>query len=350
MHRIPPEFNVVIPEERTAQFPAEKRDNSRLLVLDRYKNEIVHIGLFRDIRDFIAGDLIVLNETKVLPARVNGVKPGGGQVEVLFIPEYLTETASGEVVIDALINPYRRLREGLMINMPLGAYLTLQSREAMGWKVLWKQSNGIAFRDWLDRVGNAPLPPYIRRAPVDSDRERYQTVYARQAGSVAAPTAGLHFTDDLLKELVARGSQIANLTLDVGLGTFQPIQGNDLNDHKMHVERFFLPEETAKAISTAKANGRKITSVGTTVVRTLEGRAQDGLPLKPGAGSTGIFIYPPYNFRVVERLLTNFHRPDSTLLQLVAALIGWDNLNLCYENALSDGFNFYSYGDAMLVI
>jgi len=347
----PPEFKVVIPADRIAQYPPEARGDSRLLVVDRSRDAVVHIGEFCDILRFIAGDLIVLNDTKVSPARVSGHKPGGGRVEALFMIGDPLATHPGGTVVHALINPARRLKSGLILLFPESATLTLtQRRESGGWEGIWNGGEGVEFLDWLHRVGEPPLPPYIKRRAEEADRQRYQTIYAQNAGSIAAPTAGLHFTVSLLDRLASGGSELVRLTLDVGWGTFEPLKNNDLNHHRMHRESYTVAEEASEAINRAKAAGRKVVAVGTTSVRALEDSALQGLPITAGRREAGIFIRPPYEFKVVDRLITNFHRPDSTLLQLAAAMTGWDLLNDAYQQALDEGFRFYSYGDAMLIL
>jgi len=350
MSHIPPEFKVVIPDDRIAQYPTEVRGESRLLVVSRNEGKVAHVGQFKDIADFVAGDLLVLNETKVLPARVVGHKPGGGVVELLFLTESAQPLGSGGWTVSALINPVRRLRIGLQIKLPGDATFEIRERSALGGWVGYWEGIGTDFMAWLNMVGLAPLPPYIRRDAEPADRERYQTVYARHPGSIAAPTAGLHFTDEMLVDLQTRGSDIARIALHVGWGTFEPIRSDDLANHHMHSERYDIPEETALAINQAKTNGRNVTAVGTTSVRALEDAARHGVPLMAANREAYIFIRPPDKLQVVDRLITNFHRTDSTLLQLVAAMIGWDLLNEAYARALDEGFRFYSYGDAMAIV
>ncbi len=416
MSHIPRELKVSIPEDRTAQYPADRRDNSRLLVIDRTHDSVIDAGSFRNIVEYIAGDLIVVNDTFVIPARVEGRKPGGGKVEVLFLTVDKTHTystsgkvcdkestppysppaiaggeckyfpfaiaggecdkestppysppaiaggeckvdspaiAGGECVeVEALVSPGRRLRPGLVISLPRNAQFILGEKDDIGrWRGLWScASNKKTFSSWLEDAGMPPLPPYIHRKVEPMDRKRYQTTYARIPGSLAAPTAGFHFTTELLADMKTAGCDIATLTLDVGLGTFLPIRNENLSEHKMQHERYNIPPETAQTVNSAMNSNRNITVVGTTVVRTLEDAATEGLPLKSGERTADLFIYPPYSFKVVDRLLTNFHRPDSTLIQLVAAMIGWDLVNQAYRTALDNGFRFYSYGDAMLII
>ncbi len=351
MSRIPEEFRVVVPEDRTAQYPANLRDESKLLLVDRQHGRVGSVGTFRSLVDYVGGDLIVVNETRVLPVRMDGLRPGGGRVELLFLTTDSSRVGlKGEVY--ALISPGRRLRPGLKISLPNSAELQLLGKDSEGrWRGIWSCGQDDApFMSWLERHGKMPLPPYIHRQPEAIDVQRYQTTYAREAGSLAAPTAGLHFTPELFDDLKANNCDIARLLLDVGLGTFLPIRTDDLTAHRMHEERYSIPTSTIEAVNIAKQTGRNVTAVGTTVVRALEDAANEGLPLISGERVAELFIYPPYDFKVVERLLTNFHRPDSTLLQLVAAFIGWDLVNLAYQTALDEGFRFYSYGDAMLII
>ncbi len=350
MSRIPEEFKVIVPEEKTAQYPAKERDGSRLLLVDRKKGTVEDTGRFHNIIEYISGDLIVVNDTRVIPVNVAGRKPGGGRIDLLFLT-VSKEEINGEAVVRALINPGRRLRPGLELHLSGDVKFRLLEKNREGeWRGVWSGIAGESYLTWLQRVGRAPLPPYIRRQTESLDEERYQTVYACDPHSLAAPTAGFHFTQKLIKELRVRGSDIVSLSLDVGLGTFIPIRTDDLARHRMHEERYSIPQTTAEAINSARSSGLRTTVVGTTVVRALEDAAAKSYPLKSVEDIADIFIYPPYKFMVVERLLTNFHRPDSTLLQLTAALIGWDLLNLAYQTALDEGFRFYSYGDAMLII
>ncbi len=350
MSRIPKEFKVIVPEEKTAQYPAMERDSSRLLLVDRKKGTVEDAGRFHNIIEYISGDLIVVNDTRVIPANVAGRKPGGGKVDLLFLA-VSEEEINGEGIVRALISPGRRLRSGLELHLSGDAEFRLLEKNREGeWRGVWRGNSGESYLEWLERVGRPPLPPYIRRQTESLDEERYQTVYARDPHSLAAPTAGFHFTPELIEELRVRGSEIVSLSLDVGLGTFIPIRTDDLTLHRMHEERYSISHTTSEAINSARSSGRRTTVVGTTVVRALEDAAAKSYPLKSVEGVADIFIYPPYKFMVIDRLLTNFHRPDSTLLQLTAALIGWDLLNLAYQTALDEDFRFYSYGDAMLII
>lgn len=374
MRFTPPEFKVRIPSELTALYPSPQRDHSRLLVLSRSRGEVIHIGAFADLPQFLTRDLLVVNESRVLPARVDGFRPGGGKVEVLFLvpssPPSLSalheETAYR---VKVLIKPSRRLKPDLFITLPDGAQLNLVSKDPIqGWNALWRwrgmEKGGFQppqepsdnpseydpLKYYLEKFGYPPLPPYIKRAPQEEDKERYQTVYARQGRSLAAPTAGLHFTPALLEQLQSQGCRIVSLNLNISLGTFTPLRSPDLSRHTMPEESYELPPSTAEAVNRALLEGRKVTAVGTTVVRALEDSAQQSLPLQPGYRTTQLFIYPPFTFRIIDRLITNFHRPDSTLLQLVAAFAGWDLVNLAYQRAVDEGFRFFSYGDAMLIL
>jgi len=336
-----------------AQYPAAERDASRLLVIDRTLQRVIHSGYFRDLTEFLAGDVIALNDTRVIPACIEGLRPGGGAVRLLFLAD--TYDASTRTAA-ALINPSRRLREGLEIDLPgRKAFILSQRYKDGGWCGEWidKISPTVDMPnlfDWLNLYGKPPLPPYIKRRHELNDYNRYQTVYAAAPGSLAAPTAGLHFTPDLFAALQTHGCQIGRLTLDIGLGTFEPIRSDDITQHKMHTESYCIPPQTAALINAARQNRQPITAVGTTVVRALEAAALKSIPLTFGSAEADLFIYPPFEFKVIDRLLTNFHRPDSTLLQLVAAFLGWDLLNTAYQTALESGFRFYSYGDAMLII
>ncbi|MBM3329518.1 MAG: tRNA preQ1(34) S-adenosylmethionine ribosyltransferase-isomerase QueA [Calditrichaeota bacterium] len=345
----PPEFNVFLPPDRIALHPAPVRDQARLLVLDRNLRKVVHIGIVRDLPQFLKGDLVVLNDTRVIPARVQGHKTTGGRVGVLFLAgTYDPATGSVEVLVDHI---RRSIPAGTTILLPEDATLRLvRRRDETGWHGVWESAGGRSLLDYLDRNGAPPLPPYIKRPAEDDDRERYQTVYADRETSLAAPTAGLHLTSELLALLSAGGCQIERITLDVGLGTFAPIRSSDLSSHWMQVETYQISDPAAKAISDARTESRRVTAVGTTSVRALEDAASKHSPILPGRGAAGLFIFPPYTFRVVDRLFTNFHRPDSTLLQLVAAFAGWDLINLAYSTAMDEGFRFYSYGDAMLLL
>ena len=325
------DFHYDLPPELVAQRPADARDGSRLLRV--HPEGPPTIGPFAGILDaFRGGEVLVVNDTRVVPARVRGHKESGGAVEV-FIVEPLPE---GRVL--ALVRG-KRLRGGAALTLPGGARAVLVERRADGTVELALEVVD-ALWPWLDAVGEVPLPPYIERAPEASDRGRYQTVFARAPGAVAAPTAGLHFTPVLLDALRARGVDVHTVTLHVGLGTFLPVRADDLDTHVMHSERFSVPPATRAALE----SGRPVVAVGTTVVRALESHARD-----PAADRTALFIRPGFDFRVIDGLITNFHLPESTLLMLVSALGGHDRVMGAYRAAVSARLRFFSYGDAMLL-
>ncbi len=330
------DYRYDLPPERIAQEGAEPRDHSRLLVVDRRREAFEHARFYDLPRHLRASDLLVFNETRVLPARLRGLKEGGARVEALLVRE------EGPERWWAMVRPGRRLR--------LGARVRFGGLEAEVVAVGDEGLRLLAFsgpvRPRLEELGETPLPPYIRR-PVDA--ARYQTVYARREGSVAAPTAGLHFTPRLLGELEAMGVEQARLVLHVGPGTFQPVKGS-IEKHRMHAERYEVPPRAAEQVNRALAEGRRVVAVGTTVVRTLEAAYQEGAGVRAGAGETRLFIRPPYTFRVVGGLITNFHLPGSTLLMLVAAFAGYEVTMAAYREALARGYRFFSLGDAMLVV
>lgn len=336
------DFDYDLPEDRIAQEPAP-RGESRLLVLDQHPGD--RADRHRKIRDLPRllrpGDLLVLNDTKVIPARLFGrrVGAGEGRIEILLVEKIGTQEW------DALVRPGRRARPG--------AELLFDELSA---EVLEKRPDGrirLRFSEpvepHLDRLGHVPLPPYIHRPDEAADRDRYQTVFARQPGAIAAPTAGLHFTADLLQEIAAAGIGIAKVTLHVGIGTFKPVTAERIEEHRMERERYEIGEETVEAVRQTRASGGRIVAVGTTVVRTLESAAQSGGEVRAGAGSTELFITPGFRFQVVDVLLTNFHLPRSTLLMLISAFAGRERVLAAYAEAIREGYRFYSYGDAMLV-
>jgi S-adenosylmethionine:tRNA ribosyltransferase-isomerase len=342
------EFDYDLPEERIAQQPLPQRDASKLLVLDRKSRTISH-QTFRDLPDLLdPNDLLILNDTRVIPARIFGKKKKtGGRVELLLLQD------QGGGVWDCLAKGRGRLRAGMEVQFEedmLGVVEALGESE----NVRVRFSSPKPFGDWLARRGHMPLPPYIRREDRPEDRERYQTVYANTEGAVAAPTAGLHFTQGILKRLEARGIQRACLTLHVGPGTFRPIRADRVEDHEMDAENTYISPETASLVNDAQETGKRIVAVGTTVVRTLEGRAVPGpggkFTVLPGWAPVSLYITPGYPFRLVEALVTNFHLPRSTLLLLVGALAGRELILQAYQEALKEGYRFYSYGDAMLIV
>ncbi len=342
------DFDYELPEELIAQMPADKRENSRMLVLNRATHTIEHKH-FYDIVDLIEPDsLLVLNDTKVLPARLRGEKETGAKIEIFLLKQTI------EDCWDVLIKPSKRVKPGTIVKISneLSVEVLKRLEDDGEWSVRLLFDGDIL--DVLHRNGNIPLPPYIERK-IQSDElnkldfERYQTVYARDEGSVAAPTAGLHFTQDILKKLADKGVEIKYVTLNVGLGTFRPVKCENVLEHKMHSEAFEISEDTACAVNKAKRAGRKIIAVGTTTVRTLETAYKQFGEVKPCRSASELFIYPPYEFKVVDNLITNFHLPKSTLLMLVSALAGKEFIFEAYREAIEQKYRFYSYGDCMYI-
>lgn len=342
------DFDYELPEELIAQMPADKRENSRMLVLNRATHTIEHKH-FYDIVDLIEPDsLLVLNDTKVLPARLRGEKETGAKIEIFLLKQTI------EDCWDVLIKPSKRVKPGTIVKISneLSVEVLKRLEDDGEWSVRLLFDGDIL--DVLHRNGNIPLPPYIERK-IQSDElnkldfERYQTVYARDEGSVAAPTAGLHFTQDILKKLADKGVEIKYVTLNVGLGTFRPVKCENVLEHKMHSEAFEISEDTACAVNKAKREGRKIIAVGTTTVRTLETAYKQFGEVKPCRSASELFIYPPYEFKVVDNLITNFHLPKSTLLMLVSALAGKEFIFEAYREAIAQKYRFYSYGDCMYI-
>ena len=329
------DYDYDLPAERIAQHPSATRGESRLMQVPLHG--FPEVGPFSNILNAFRGDeVLVINDTRVVPARVHGRKPTGGAVEVFFI-EALAE---GRIVA---MTRGTRLKPGAAIELPVGARATMLERRADGMAVL--QLEGVDdLWAWLDEAGAIPLPPYIDRDPTADDIERYQTVFADAPGAVAAPTAGLHFTPALLDALREKGVQICPLTLHVGPGTFRPVACDDVRDHPMHAEQYSVPAETAAAVM----SGRPVIAVGTTVVRALEAWARDVAAGRAPADRTDLFIYPGFDFQIIDGLITNFHLPRSTLLMLVAALAGRERMLDAYRHAIDAGLNFYSYGDASL--
>lgn len=335
------DFYYDLPEELIAQTPAEPRDSSRLLVYHRDTRQLEH-KIFRDVIDYLkAGDVLVVNRTRVLPARVYAHTEHGGAVEVLLLKRL--DLTRWEV----LVRPGRKCRPGahLIVNEELS--LRVLSVTDSGERIVEFVYDG-TFEDILSRVGTMPLPPYIHEKLADP--ERYQTVYSKENGSAAAPTAGLHFTPELLERIRAKGVEIAEVLLHVGLGTFRPVKEENVLDHKMHSEYFEISAEAAEIVNRAKKEGRRVICVGTTSVRTVETVADEHGFLRPCKGNTEIFIYPPYKFRCVDALITNFHLPESTLLMLVSALCSREEILSVYETAVKERYRFFSFGDAMLIL
>ena len=335
------DFYYNLPEELIAQTPAEPRDCSRLLVYDRTTGKTEH-KIFRDILGYLnKGDVLVVNNTKVLPARMYAHTANGGAVEVLLLKRL--EKDRWEV----LVKPGKKCTVGKRLTVSEELSLTVEGITDSGERIVKFDYDGV-FEDILDRVGNMPLPPYIKEKL--KDKNRYQTVYAEKDGSAAAPTAGLHFTPELLESIKAKGVEIAEVLLHVGLGTFRPVKEDVITDHKMHSEYYEVSEAAAEIINRAKSEGRRIIAVGTTSVRTLESVADENGFVKPCHGNTEIFIYPPYKFKCVNCLITNFHLPESTLIMLVAAMTGREQILDLYNTAVSERYRFFSFGDAMLVL
>jgi S-adenosylmethionine:tRNA ribosyltransferase-isomerase len=338
------EFDYFLPPELIAQEPADKRENARLMTLERQSGTIGETGFAELAGLFHDGDLLVLNDTRVIPARLFGAKESGGRVELFLAKKLIHPGEAWQCLIRASKPP----KPGTVICLAEGMSAFVEQRdEEETWIVSFSPEKG--FEEWLDRNGSMPLPPYIKRAAGEFDRERYQTVFAREKGAVAAPTAGLHFTEGLLAAIEERGVGIVTLTLHVGLGTFLPVRVDDLRQHRIHREYYRIPEETAMAVNARKISGGRVIAVGTTTTRALEqGAAGDGT-LRAGAGEADMFIYPGYTFKVVDALITNFHLPKSTLLMLICAFAGQELLLKAYAEAVQRRFRFYSYGDSMFI-
>lgn len=337
-------YDFELPEELIAQTPLAERTASRLLALNKRDGSIKHHSAFSEIVEYLQpGDTLVLNDTRVIPARLFGVKEDtGAKAEVLLLKNL------GEDRWEALVKPGKKLRTGAVIQFGEELKATIEQEGEMGGRVLRFSYQGI-FNEILDRLGQMPLPPYIKEKL--DDRERYQTVYSKHEGSAAAPTAGLHFTEELLDEIRNKGVDIAFVTLHVGLGTFRPMSVDRVEDHVMHEEYYVLPQETADLLNATKARGGRIIAVGTTSARTLETVAQKcgGGPVVESSGWTGIFIYPGYSFGLVDALITNFHLPKSTLVMLVSALAGRETILRAYREAVEHRYRFFSFGDAMFI-
>jgi S-adenosylmethionine:tRNA ribosyltransferase-isomerase len=343
------DYDYELPEDLIAQTPAEKRDQSRLLHLNRKTGAVAH-HRFDAILDLLfPSDLLVVNDTKVIPARLYGQKATGGKVELLIVnyPEAAARQTNGRLACECLIRASKAPKPGARLEF--GPDLSAVVKDFRDNKFLVEFSADTAFEEILERQGEVPLPPYIRRPGTEADRQTYQTVYAERKGAVAAPTAGFHFTEALLDRLRQKGIQIVPITLHVSYGTFMPVRDQDIRNHQMHSETYSIPEDTADAVNRAKTEGRRIVAVGTTSVRTLEYAADETGRLQPHTGSCDLFIYPGYRFKTVDAMITNFHLPRSTLLMLVSAFAGRQHILGAYQAAISHGYRFYSYGDAMLI-
>lgn len=336
------DFYYELPEELIAQDPLADRSSSRLLVLDRKSGAVSH-HVFREITDYLReGDCLVINDTKVIPARLIGSKLGtGAKIEVLLLKRKENN------VWETLVKPGRKVKPGAKISFGDGLLVgEVVDIVEEGNRLIRFSFEGI-FEEILDRLGQMPLPPYITHQL--QDKNRYQTVYAKHTGSAAAPTAGLHFTPELLEEIKKRGIEIARVTLHVGLGTFRPVKADEITDHHMHAEFYQINEEAAKKINRAREVGNRVICVGTTSCRTVESAADERGHLEAKSGWTDIFIYPGYKFKILDGLITNFHLPESTLIMLVSALAGRENVLAAYEEAVKERYRFFSFGDAMLI-
>ncbi len=341
MQYLKSDFYYELPPELIAQTPAEPRDCSRLLVYDRATDKIEH-RIFRDICQYLRkGDVLVVNNTKVLPARLYARTEHGGHVEVLLLKRL--DIDKWEV----LVKPGKKCRIGTRLVVSDKLSLTVEGITDSGERIVKFDCKGV-FEEVLDEVGSMPLPPYIHEKL--KDKNRYQTVYAKTDGSAAAPTAGLHFTPELLQKIKDMGVEVVEVLLHVGLGTFRPVKEDVITDHKMHSEYYSVSEAAAQKLNAAKAEGRRIIAVGTTSVRTLESATDENGVVRAESGNTSIFIYPPYKFKCVDALITNFHLPESTLIMLVAALTGREKILQIYGEAVERGYRFFSFGDAMMIV
>ncbi len=334
-------FNFPFDDALVAEYPVSPRDRARLLVVPRARESAFQHACVKDLPNVLrSGDVVVLNDTKVIPARLHGTKqPGGGAVEVLLVRP-LEDT-----IWEALVKGRVKVGQNVRFHDEATAEILERSRERT---VLRINARG-SVKDLLDTMGDVPLPPYIKRPANERDRETYQTVFAKAEGAVAAPTAGLHFTERLLSDLAHAGIHVVTVTLHVGPGTFRPVTVENVEDHRMEAEWFEIPVETATSVNAAKAEGRRIVAVGTTSVRTLESVVSDAGVIQPGTGETRLFITPGFPFKIVDALLTNFHLPRTTLLMLVSAFAGLDRTRAAYEEAVKARYRLYSYGDAMLI-
>jgi S-adenosylmethionine:tRNA ribosyltransferase-isomerase len=334
------DFTYELPKELIAQHPAEPRDHARLMLYNKETGAVEHRHFYDLIDELQAGDVLVFNDSKVIPARLHGHRvPTGGKVEVLLL------TPCGEDSWEVLVKPGKKALPGTTIEFPQGLTAEVLEKTDFGGRIVKFTYDGV-FDDIIDKIGEMPLPPYIHEKLEDKDQ--YQTVYAREKGSAAAPTAGLHFTDELLAKIRAKGIEEVFVTLHVGLGTFRPVEEENIEDHEMHSEFYSITNEAAEKINTAKKQGRRIVAVGTTSIRTLESAGTTG-ELKAGSGWTNIFIYPGYTFHIVDALVTNFHLPESTLLMLISALSEREKILHAYEIAVQERYRFFSFGDAMFI-
>ena len=337
------DFYYDLPEELIAQTPLLQRDHSRLMTLDRHSGKVNHEHFYNILDHLVAGDCLVINDTRVLPARLYGQKTGGGSamVEVLLL-----ENVEGDLW-DCIVYPGRRLKEGATISFGDGQLTAVvEGVKPDGNRLVRFCYEGI-FLEHLERLGTMPLPPYIKEKL--QDQERYQTVYSRNNGSAAAPTAGLHFTPELLKQIEEKGVEIVRVTLHVGLGTFRPVKEEEITDHVMHSERYTVTEEAAAKINAARQRGSRVICVGTTSCRTIESTTDENHVTHAGSGNTSIFIYPGYQFKGLDAIITNFHLPESTLIMLISAFSSCEKVLAAYEEAVRERYRFFSFGDAMFI-
>jgi len=340
------DFDYELPEELIAKYPIEKRDHSRLMVIDRKQETIRHKHFYNLPELLNPGDLVIVNETMVYPARLWAIKDRTeAKVEVFLLREL--ENNLWEV----MVKPARKVRIGNKLTVAEGVQCDVIDNTVSGGRVV--RFNNISQQDLyalIDKIGQSPLPPYIDREPTPVDKIKYQTVYAKRRGAVAAPTAGLHFTTELIDKIKAKGVKVQSVVLHIGLGTFRPVTVEDLSRHRMDSEYFEVSAETAIAINEAKAKGKRVVAVGTSVVRTLETVTVSGFQVSPRKGWTDKFIHPPYDFKMVDVLITNFHQPKSTLIMQVAAFAGLDLILKAYKEAIKKTYRFFSYGDAMIIL
>lgn len=336
------DFNYELPEELIAQHPYDKRDEARLMVLDRKNNKIEN-KIFKDVIDYLnPGDCLVINNTKVLPARLYGKKDTGANVEFLLLKRIEGDTW------ESMVRPGNKLKPGSKVEFGNGL-LKAEVLEVLpgGNRKVKFEYKGI-FNEILDQIGLMPLPPYITEKLKENDK--YQTVYAKYEGSSAAPTAGLHFTEELLEKIKEKGIEVANVTLHVGIGTFRPVKVENVEEHEMHSEHYYIKQEDVDKINNAKKNGKRVIAVGTTSCRVLESVADENGMMREVEGDTSIFIYPGYKFKCIDSLITNFHLPESTLIMLVSSLAGKDFVMEAYKKAVEDKYLFFSFGDAMIIL
>lgn len=342
--RLTSDYEFDLPTELIAQRPTVRREDSRLMVVNRSTGEISH-RQFVDLTDFISqNDALVINTTKVFRARLLGTRQSGAPAEILLLRDL------GSNRWEAMVNPGAKLKPGRVVEIGPGFSIEIREVTERGTRIVELISiEPVA--ESIERHGHIPLPPYIERGDVPEDAERYQTIYANQSGSVAAPTAGLHFTTEILNRIQARGAYLSKITLHVGAGTFKPVEVEDPAEHAMHEEWYYVPDATASIVNTTRGTLHgKVWAVGTTSVRTLESAADANGVIRAASGETRIFIRPPYTFRAVDRVITNFHLPRSTLIMLVAAFAGYDLTMRAYETAIRERYRFYSYGDAMAIV